>query len=350
MNSPIKKQKRFKPKVQKSILLESAKAFSENERPSAQDIKIFRDLFYTLVANTSGDDLKTISTVLAGSKFTPRPVAMYLSMESIDIASPFLLYSPVLNTSDLKAISDNRPPAYLDIIKRRQDTSGQVVNYVSAKPNSKDQTEPNLAVNKKKADPSPEESNSAGGPVHVEIRAKPIDRSSELIALANKGGRLERSKIQEKVDLPKADFENILLQSLRDGKRQVFATKLASKTGLEEHHISNYLEKENIGQLASLFRALDIAPTISVRLLLLCSRNLGRDAAVFNQVITMFKKLDIEECRQQFLTLGASFGPNSLQKTMPEKPHFNRLLEDRRRSLQKAETKTISEEKFSSAS
>jgi len=350
MIDAIKKQRRFKPKTEQSTLLESAKAFSHKERPSLQEINIFRELFYTLVAKTSPTDLEVISGVLARLPFTPRPIAMYLAMEPIEIASPFLLFSPVLNDSDLRAISESRPAEYSDIIRRRDVVSQTLVEQTDHQEGKRSKEVQKGSLKLKKETPMQPPLVKAQPVENVEITAKPKDRSSELIALANKGGRLERKKNPQPIPLMETDFESTLLALLRNGEHEKFARKLAAKTGLDGQLISDYVALDDIGQLAALYRALDIQPTISARLLLLTSQNLGRDGNIFSRIIVMFKQLNVSECQQQFIKLGADFTSKPITEANPDKPHFARLVADRRRSLQTINDGVETEQKLSTAS
>ncbi len=344
MNTPTKKKRSFKPKNQKSTLLEFARAFSTKDRPNQVEINIFRDLFYSLVPKTSPEDLDAISSILASSSYTPRPVAMYFAMESLHIASPFLLFSPVLNNSDMIAIASNRPHTYADVIKRRDNISEPLAKHLDELKKPGDVEKQNIAV-----------SSNINSTVKLDEN-KNVDLSSELISLANKGGRLEHSKQPANTTIGLESFERDLLEKLRNSRTHDFKNSLAQKTGLSFNVISEFIGSDDIGKLASLYRALDIDPIISVRLLLMTSPILGRNKDVFAQVVDMFKKLDVMECQQQFIPMGARFSVNTPREhSSVDKSHFAKLVAERRRSVKtspNAENNTGYDDsrKYSSAS
>jgi len=329
--------------MQKSNLLDSAKTFLINEKPSAQEINIFRDLFYTLVGKTSAGDLEAISRILARSVFTPRPIAMYLAMEPLDIAAPFLLISPVLNDSDLIAISGNRMEGYVEVIARRDNLSQRLRDHLESldtnisdlKAIKPEITSPPLTEPVKGELVSASRAESTKSDASKSSSQKPKDLSAQLVALANKGGKIERKRNSEVVIPNPADLEATALHLLREGQHMQFAEMLARKTGLDRQLLLDYVTLDDIGKLAALYRALHFTSTMSIRLLLLTSSNLGRSPGVFNQIAAMFEQLDISECQKQFIALGANFTAKPQAKTQTvDAPHFTSLVAERRRSVQ----------------
>ena len=83
--------RQIKPKPLRSTLLENARAFASLARPTPKDAEKFRELFYTLVVKQKPAELEELSRILANVADTPRPIALYLAKEDLDIASPVLL-------------------------------------------------------------------------------------------------------------------------------------------------------------------------------------------------------------------------------------------------------------------
>ena len=105
---------------QTRILVDATRDFTAKERPSNRDITAYKEMFYQWIDRILPADRRLLSTLLARSVFTPRAVAIYLATDTLDIAIPFLLYSPVLNELDLRNISEKKGQRHADVIARRQ--------------------------------------------------------------------------------------------------------------------------------------------------------------------------------------------------------------------------------------
>lgn len=104
-----------------SILLESTRQFCEIKRPSLEDISAYKAFFYQFIDTLPDTDKRQVAAILARNPFTPRPIGLYLAMDKIDVAAPFLLFSPILKELDLNAISRKMGETYAQVINRRDE-------------------------------------------------------------------------------------------------------------------------------------------------------------------------------------------------------------------------------------
>lgn len=116
----IPKKKRTKSS---SILLESTRQFCEKKRPTIEDISTYKAFFYQFIDTLPDTDKRQVAAVLARNPFTPRPIGLYLAMDRLEVAAPFLLFSPILKEMDLQAISRKMGAEYTSVIKRRDDSN-----------------------------------------------------------------------------------------------------------------------------------------------------------------------------------------------------------------------------------
>ena len=104
-----------------SILLESTRQFCEKNRPTIEDISTYKAFFYQFIGTLPDTDKRQVAAILARNPFTPRPIGLYLAMDKLEVAAPFLLFSPILKELDLKAISRKMGEEYANVISRRKD-------------------------------------------------------------------------------------------------------------------------------------------------------------------------------------------------------------------------------------
>lgn len=333
MTIPRKTHKNYRPSSDESVLVRFARQFSEKKRPTYEEANIFKELFYSLVPKISLEDLQSLSSILASASSIPRPIIVYLAMEQINVASSILLASPVLNETDLMAIAAKKAGAHADVIARRDKISNSLKIHLE-KLKLQEKNKPQNLLNEHIEKAPEEHINTSTKPTNTPLTTTEpfVDRSSELIKLASKVTGSSRKTQANNIPLKKADFENQLLSQMRYGDHDAFVQSLAFRSGLKYNYITKLFQNEDVGNLASLFRALDIQPSISSRLLLLASRKLGQNSAIFSQVLSMYSRLSAEKCRDQFAQKGANF----VHYEKPEHvdtPHFAKLLEERRHSL-----------------
>lgn len=117
----------YEPKTRDDLLLLATDRFCAAYRHSRLSTDQFKEAFYLLINEVTAQTKRTMSEVLSKCAYTPRPVALYLSMESMEIATPMLADSTVLGQLDLMQITDSRSKEHVAVIATRPDLGPTLV-------------------------------------------------------------------------------------------------------------------------------------------------------------------------------------------------------------------------------
>ncbi len=298
-------------------------------RPSAKDITLFKEQFYTLILSTNAPDRKKISHALSKSEYAPKAIIIFLAMEEIAIATPCLLQSPILQSSDINLIIQSSSYEHAKVIARRdnldlsnvqallnKDTHSGSVKLILAG-NSDFAKDPQISalIRDETAFTGQDEKPSVittTQPKKAEVKAGDKDLSKSLIELANKGGKLSRKPLGKQVkpdftQFTKKQIERELLKSARSKDIVAFSDAIQKFCNLNAHHTFDFLKSQNAGMLATLLRALEISEITAARILLMLNNNIGRNPQIFKVVTKKYANLDHQECLIFFKKLGANF-------------------------------------------
>ncbi len=340
------------------LLVEAAQQFALLGRPDQSEISAFKELFFSLIFKLSQDSKRQLSTALARSAFTPRTIAVFFSMESIEVAAPMLLFSPVLSDWHLNAILRKCPISHYRVIARRTDLQHSTVKNLLLGEDPRELTRtllrknPNIAENvaicdllnmpvelvrkefkelaktEEKSTKFSKTTEEAVAPDEMPnselgnsqlIETNPGDVQLELLELANKGGRISSlgKHVSEILTNNRPEvLEKQLLDCARKGNKRGFAQIIQDVCELPAGKTLDILERQDAGSLAGIFCALKFSRTIASQLLLLLNRNIGRDVTVFREVTKKFVELDIDYCRSALIDMGARF--ESRELPLPE--------------------------------
>ncbi len=337
-------------------LIEASVQFGSKLRPTEKQVNIFKELFFNLIFKADASAKRKLSTALARSHYTPRTIAIFFSMEEIEISAPMLLFSPVLRERDLNAVIEKTTISHLRVIARRTSLETSTVRKLLSRDDDQElvrkllKKNASLQQNQEAIDllslPSsafqietPEEVGAEQPTIRTEDdfdqpEAKPTHQ--KLFEIANIGGRLARkrhSTVQSYVGSSEL-FEKQLLECARKGNHASFAQTVENACALDASAIVDIIERQDAGMLASLLRAMHISKTVSCQILLLLNRDIGRNVTVFRAVSQKFDELRRSECQAIFERLGAQFTDRAA--TPAEQPlaeDFNKVLHNRRDSI-----------------
>ena len=330
----------LKPTRSQSTLVDLTMRFATLNRPSAKDIAVFREQFYTLILNTNGMEKRMLAEMLARSEYAPKAIIIFLSMEEIGIASFPLLYSPVLQSSDLCLIIGKCSFEHAKVIARRKDLEPSNVEALLALDNETQQIKIALQKNSEVGqNPKSVEvltaekpgtnwikqavENTTNLPAKVQnpiTSPKTKDLSSSLLQIAGRGGKLGRKPTGKPVksefnDLTLKQMENQLLAAARSNNLEAFATSIQHYCGLKHKMTLEFMNRQDAGMLATLLRAMEISEVTAARLLLMMNRDIGRNAQIFKVVMKKYSNLDRSECVLFFKKHGAVFGQAQVTET-----------------------------------
>ena len=353
------------PSGKSGVLVDQVEQFSLLGRPGPEDISRLKEFFYALIGKTDKQQRRKVSVTLARCIYAPRTILIFLALEEIDIASPILLFSPVLKDEDLLNIIGKSSLDHARVIARRDKIGDSVIRSLKRKDDEKNTIlkilEHNSTLRKKNLDnqktehkPFAAEKSQSTASNHVSVSkpsaevAKPSrelkDISDNLLSLANTGGKIRRaSHTETAVVSVKQDreFEKELVSKAREWQPANLCRYLSLRSGLKTETILNYVENRDVGAFASLMSVLGVQKVTAGRVLLLLFPQIGQNQAVFSRVLMQYEKLDTRKAREYFVSLEPKFGHrNTSTNTDPQSGTLSKLLEGRRRSMQEAHEKT----------
>ena len=309
-----------------STLIDLTYQFTSLNRPSSKDITLFREQFYTLVLNTNSTERKQIAKELARSEYAPKAIIIFFAMEEIAIANLPLLYSPVLQSSDINLILAKCSFEHAKVIARRNNLDASNIKTLMKLDNESKQINGILKANTSLTEnmDTPKTSDAwIAQPAQVitdqsvEI-TKPIisdhskDLSASLLKLANKSGKLARKPIGKPAKsafktITLKQIEKQLLATARYNDFEAFATSVQHFCGLNYQTTFNFIKKQDAGMLATLLCALEVSDVTAARILLMMNRDIGRNAQIFKVIMKKYRNLNHKECVLYFKKIGADF-------------------------------------------
>ncbi len=297
-----------------TILRDATREFSLIKRPEHNDIERYKELFYQLIDRLDKADRRMVSAMLARSSFTPRPVALYLAQDAVEVAAPFLLFSPVLNDVDLRAIAAKRGKLYADIIRKR--------------------TLPMEPFTAQKLDEAPfQRQDRSSAAIHATpTLAKPaatepaLPIRDELIGLASRGGRLGKrteSFVVSKMEpapqhdtgetarpalfrLPKNGVRK-LLSLARKRDHEAMAKMIEEYCGLASSDTLKLLKSSNADEPLYLIRALGVPAPHDIQLAMMIQPAIARSITDYRAAKKTLAELNPGICQMIFNEIGAQF-------------------------------------------
>lgn len=364
------------------ILVDATREFSRLTRPSAEEIAHYKELFYELAGHVPASDRRLVSAILARLVFTPRPIAIYLAQDEIEIAAPFLLFSPVLGERDLEAIGTKMGMRYRDIIARRNSTGSNGAPEATRNPASDDDNvietgRSTFLLHRDSLEPySREPETSDFISTHPDDQKKPLT-GEEIVALASAGGKLGR-RTHSVQDVQGNHGENAanrvrsvsnpgcagvsitetrkLLHFARTGDADAFALLVEEACGLDRASVRRLFRAKGGVEILYLIRALGIPRPHDLQIMLLVHPETGRSLEAYKQAKSLLGELDQGICRMIFNEIGARFvipgraETTSIQRQPASPPSgagisgFTEALRERRAALTQRQTRRTEEE------
>lgn len=316
----------------RSSLVDLSLNFSQIKRPNIRDISIFREQFYTLILNATANDRQEISYILSACEYAPKPIILFLAMEEIGIAHHVLKKSAVLKARDLNMMVGKVASAHLKLIAGRDDVDIEVVqsllkadsednhiqSILEANPACFENEDIMAIINAPEMLEEIEESEITITSVDEhslkmpEVKKPQKDLSKDLVALANRGGKLSRMPVGKKpkpeiLPLNKKQVERQLLASARAHDIRSFSHFVERYCGLKREITLDFLMKQNAGMLATLLCALELSNVSAARIMLMLNNNIGRNGHIFKNVMNKYSALNKDECTSFFEKQGATF-------------------------------------------
>ena len=280
----------------------------------------YTKLFYSLIGDSDTEAKKLMASHLARCNSTPRAIAYYLAMETIEIAAPFLLISPVLWERDLIQLAGRLGVSHLCAIARRADITPNIAQAVIARKNKLScqilLRNPALKLNAVAKTQQSEVGNNSTSQNDNNGRSvmneKPHLKASRLalLDLANieSGNKSDSTKKAESgVDM----LERRLFDHAKSNNMQKFISEICEHTGIAFGEIERIVRYKGAMSVAIIFKSLGISQSDACQLAIninVCAANNISGVARFKE---HYNRFDSRECQDIMKNLAAKKLQNS---------------------------------------
>jgi len=222
-------------------------AFCSLTRPTRREITQLEDLALPLFDLVSVDARRFAAAALSECDYAPRALVVRLCNQTIDIAAPLLIRSPLLRDIDLITLIGRHGLAHARAIARRKELNPAIAGLVRALDNAR------LAT--------------AAVPRSEDTQAAPSGEEAAPDASAENARRRLRSMMLPAQETPASTEEatapNAIYPKLRDsaltGNAPLFQTAIASATGLDYRSAASLIEASEESLLMAALRLFDLS-------------------------------------------------------------------------------------------
>ncbi len=317
------------------------------ERVSGADQ--YKELFYSFIDDIDHKTKKLISSHLARNHNTPRSIAYYMALESIDVAAPFLLISKVFWERDFLQLIDKVGTSHLLIIARRSDITPRIAETLVARNNklinqvlSKN---PALGLNEYAGGMRTDQSRIIDDGAIGESIANPKTESpaGKLLKLAQLAGKQKDRRNVEATNQTTAQEQQQsigerLLKHAKSNDRSLVTREIAEHIGMEVDQVERIVMHENCQSFVVFLKGLELSQKETSQLLIMLNYSVAKNISQLNQCIETFDRLTISQCRDIMKNLGAKklSDIQDYQSHMPVDTALNKAIAVRRRQIVKS--------------
>lgn len=292
-----------------TLLLEATKQFCNERQHNKPDAaNQFKQLFYSLINETSVEMRKLISSRLARNPFTPRTVAYCLAMDVLEVAAPFLLISPVLWEKDLLQLVEKLDVSYLSIVARRSDVTPRIAQALT---NRGDKLtcqilirNPVLNLNRIQSVQSQSDKISSVPKTQDSI-ANPKS-SAELLELANASGKIGRKNTPsvDHSDQSKTIFHRLMAHA-KSGSTTQFAQVISDAIDMPLYGIEKIVRHKNSSSLAIFLRGMNFSRAEASQIIIANNNQAAKNISGLTDLMEQFSRRTVAQCQQIMRELGA---------------------------------------------
>jgi hypothetical protein len=312
----------------------------------------YKTLFYSFINEVDHKTKKLISSHLARNRATPRSIAYYLALETIEIAAPFLLMSQVFWERDIMQMIGKLSNSHLLIIARRSDITPAIAGIlISRGDNLINQVlskNPTLRLNQvaqgKNVTPSyqftDEKSNND---ISVELPQKPVNELLELAQLALTGKQKPNQNQNEKLPNQQSPIAVRMLAHANSNNRVMVARELADHIGMNFEQVEKIVCHENCESLVLFLKGINFSQNEAAQLLTKLNSSVAGDASLLNRYIGQYNNFSASQCRDVMKNLGAknlNTAPTHQPQTQ-DKSILNNAVSARQRQITKSQGPTL---------
>ena len=114
------------------LLLAATRRLCEADRPSREDLELYREAFYAAVHRLDTATRQSVATLLSRTPYCPRPIALFLAMDVPAVSHSMLKHSPVLGERDLEQIVARTTPIHVRLVAARPHICDALVERIAA--------------------------------------------------------------------------------------------------------------------------------------------------------------------------------------------------------------------------
>ena len=285
---------------------------SNNEDPLTANQ--FSEAFYLLIDDVSSETKQAAARAVANTGHTPRAIALYLAMETINIAAPVLARSTILGQLDLLRIIEAKGAEHAEIIAERDDLGRTIIERLYALQD--EALDAKLEVNESVASNYEEKSvDTMFATIHgqLDLSATPItsledkapeqlvskSASHKLLQAAARGKRLDIDAEQTDdaiVEIGDQNFGDSVERAARLGSRQSVGVLLTKFLNLELNTAFQVLEDKSGDTLAVALKSQHISPEQSNRILMLTFPQIGLSVHNAQRSMQFYDQITIAAC------------------------------------------------------
>lgn len=309
---------RAEPKTRDDLLWLATIRFCGADDHNRLTTKQYTEAFYLLIGQVTQVTQKIIANSLAGCNSTPRVMALYLAMESIDIAAPILTHSFALGQLDLLQIVDAKGADHAAEIARRPDLgpslvkrlmrvgSPAVAEALDANPALLDGSHTRSAkalfqeIGRRRAADELAENEKDEQSQTAATETRPSDfnvAENALLTAAARGGRTKQAETTTPpTPLPIPDFGNAFERAARAHSRQGMAVLMQKQSGITLETCHRVLEDKTGDTLAVFLRAAEVDDAQANRIQMLAQPTIGLSVQNAMRAVRFYAGLNSETC------------------------------------------------------
>ncbi len=317
------------------------------ERVSGADQ--YKELFYSFIDNIDHKTKKLISSHLARNHNTPRSIAYYMAMESIDVAAPFLLISKVFWECDFLQLIDKVGTSHLLVIARRLDITPRIAETLLARNNKLINQvlsrNPALRLNKYAGGMRTDRSRIIDDGAIGDSIANPKTESpaGKLLRLARLAGKQkDRRNVvgtnQTTAQEQQQSIRERLLKHAKSNNRNLVTREIAEHIGMEVDQVESIIMHKDCQPFIVFLKGLELSQKETSQLLIMLNCSVAKNIYQLNQYIEKFDRLTISQCRDIMRNLGAKklSDVQDYQSHMPVDTALSKAIAVRRRQIDKS--------------
>ncbi len=274
----------------------------------------FSEAFYLLIDDVSSQTKTAAARAIANTPHTPRAIALYFAMESIDIAAPVLARSATLGQLDLLRIVEAKGSEHAEVISERDDLGRTLISRLYSLQD--EALDAKLEVNESVAtNYEAKSANALFATIHgqLELSVKTETASDEetsgqtvsksathkLLQAAARGKRLDVAADQSEdaiVEIGDQNFGDSVERAARLGSRQSVGVLLTKFMNLDLNTAFQVLEDKSGDTLAVALKSQNVSPEQSNRILMLTFPQIGLSVHNAQRSMNFYNQITMAAC------------------------------------------------------